>query len=255
MSEKTLTKKIQKIKTKIKDKISNLKDGELKNNLEKTKKIHKIKVKVMDRIKNFKEKRKMKKEEKKSKENQSIKTKFKDKIKNFGKKKLRNQREKSDGEIGVKNLEDWKLRNEQLSDKLNVESKNFQKNLEKVAIENGIESISDKTKKIHKIKTKVKDKLKSIKEKRLRKLKERLMKNGLTQKFKRMYFAYRNKNMEDGRMGNCARCGKCCKLPFRCIFYYKNRCLIYKYRFKQCRVYPARRSDIVSEKCGFWFKE
>lgn len=107
--------------------------------------------------------------------------------------------------------------------------------------------------KIRKIKIKVKDKLKSLKEKQLKKIKEKIIKNGLTQKFKRVYFAYRNKNIESKRLGNCLRCGKCCKLPFRCIFYFKNRCLIYKFRFKPCRVYPARRSEILKG-CGFWFK-
>ncbi|MEW5759991.1 MAG: hypothetical protein AB1779_04430 [Candidatus Thermoplasmatota archaeon] len=75
-------------------------------------------------------------------------------------------------------------------------------------------------------------------------------------KFKRIYWAYRNKNIEKKRFGYCNMCGKCCSLPFKCLFYSdsKKKCLIYRYRFKPCKVYPARESDLV-EGCGYWFEK
>jgi len=78
---------------------------------------------------------------------------------------------------------------------------------------------------------------------------------GILGKFYRLYCAYANKDIHlNKRKGECKRCGACCSLPVRCIFYYNKRCLIYKYRFKPCRVYPARKSDLENMNCGFYFE-
>ncbi len=78
---------------------------------------------------------------------------------------------------------------------------------------------------------------------------------GVLGKFYRLYCAYAGKDLHEcERKGECKRCGECCKLPVRCIFFYNKRCLIYNHRFKPCRVYPARKSDLDNMDCGFYFE-
>ena len=57
------------------------------------------------------------------------------------------------------------------------------------------------------------------------------------------------------RSGNCISCGTCCKLPVRCIFLMKNRCLIHYNRPVQCRGFPSRPSQVVSYECGYTFEK
>lgn len=57
------------------------------------------------------------------------------------------------------------------------------------------------------------------------------------------------------RTGECISCGACCKLPVRCIFLMKGRCLIHHNRPKQCRSFPSKPSQVVSHKCGYSFEK
>lgn len=83
---------------------------------------------------------------------------------------------------------------------------------------------------------------------------QRAKKEKNTGKFGRLYRAYRDKDMDHARReGDCKRCGACCKLPVRCPFYINKKCSIYERRFKPCRVYPARKSDLVGVNCGYRF--
>lgn len=62
------------------------------------------------------------------------------------------------------------------------------------------------------------------------------------------------------RKGNCLRCGKCCKIVFKCPFLNENtsppHCLIYKYRSKVCQLFPLNEKDLedVDFVCGFTFQ-
>lgn len=151
------------------------------------------------------------------------------------------------------------LKKHQLKNDANREL-NFKEKLKNGLKSQKIKKVKEKLKNFKRVKEKISiaNLNKNLKKGKVRrfnsKLRETILKNGLSWKFQRIYYAYTNKNLEYGRMGNCIRCGKCCKLPFRCIFYFKNRCLIYKFRFKPCRVFPARRNEILKG-CGFWFKE
>lgn len=55
------------------------------------------------------------------------------------------------------------------------------------------------------------------------------------------------------RQGNCVNCGACCRLPVRCVFLFRDRCIIYRKRPKQCRAFPSRPGQIVSYDCGYSF--
>ncbi len=69
------------------------------------------------------------------------------------------------------------------------------------------------------------------------------------------------------RENECARCGACCKLLFKCLFltvddqgYYS--CSIHKSRPVNCRIYPVDMRDIRERnmiapdtKCGYSFKK
>ena len=63
------------------------------------------------------------------------------------------------------------------------------------------------------------------------------------------------------RSGRCLQCGRCCKLVFRCPFLkvdeHSIRCLIYKHRFKVCRLFPITKEDLedVNYQCGYSFVE
>jgi hypothetical protein len=66
------------------------------------------------------------------------------------------------------------------------------------------------------------------------------------------------------RVGECTRCGACCKLMFTCPILDPEKipatCARHKYRFRNCRYFPIdhrdlRDRDIVmpAQKCGFSF--
>ena len=63
--------------------------------------------------------------------------------------------------------------------------------------------------------------------------------------------------VEEGREGECKRCGKCCHLPKRCpcLTYDKDmaRCKIYPFRLPQCRKYPRTEKESLVETCGYEF--
>jgi hypothetical protein len=62
------------------------------------------------------------------------------------------------------------------------------------------------------------------------------------------------------REGSCKRCGKCCKILFKCPFadYSKStvECKIYESRFLACRFFPIDKRCLkdVDYECGFTFK-
>ena len=63
----------------------------------------------------------------------------------------------------------------------------------------------------------------------------------------------------DDRVGQCNRCGDCCKLPYPCPFlrYDENnhaRCAVYHFRPPSCRVYPRTAGEHRTKAtCGFSF--
>ena len=65
----------------------------------------------------------------------------------------------------------------------------------------------------------------------------------------------------ENRRGKCRNCGACCQLPVKCFFLHfdskgKSYCVIWKYRFLQCRKYPRTEKEwITPEKCGYRFKK
>ncbi len=66
--------------------------------------------------------------------------------------------------------------------------------------------------------------------------------------------------VSDNRVGACANCGACCKLPNVCPFIKyaadgKQYCSIYSIRPLNCRKYPRTEQEhITKETCGFSFK-
>jgi len=56
------------------------------------------------------------------------------------------------------------------------------------------------------------------------------------------------------RYGKCNNCGACCKMPVRCVFLMKNKCNIHNNRPVQCRTFPAKPEEMISEKCGYYFE-
>ena len=67
------------------------------------------------------------------------------------------------------------------------------------------------------------------------------------------------KRIKHERKGDCARCGSCCKIWYRCPFLDEtiegSSCKIYNFRPTVCRVFPAIKQDLeeVKCKCGFKF--
>jgi Fe-S-cluster containining protein len=64
------------------------------------------------------------------------------------------------------------------------------------------------------------------------------------------------------RVGQCQRCGACCKLPNVCPFLRYNeenqpRCIVYFIRPFACRKYPRTAREHITQDtcCGFSFKE
>lgn len=68
------------------------------------------------------------------------------------------------------------------------------------------------------------------------------------------------------RVGNCIRCGTCCKLLFKCPFLDETatpiKCKIHQNRPMNCRVFPIDEKDIQDRNlinpnvpCGYSFKQ
>jgi len=57
------------------------------------------------------------------------------------------------------------------------------------------------------------------------------------------------------RRGECARCGKCCKIVMPCAFLKdRNHCRIYGSHPNQCRAFPVDYRDLKDvPECRFWF--
>ena len=51
------------------------------------------------------------------------------------------------------------------------------------------------------------------------------------------------------RIGECKRCGACCKIVFKCPFYKEKEgrglCLIYGHHFTQCKLFPIEPKDLI----------
>ena len=85
------------------------------------------------------------------------------------------------------------------------------------------------------------------------------MKNNYLSKFIRNSKAFLP--VQKGRVGECNRCGECCKLPNVCPFLRYDKedkcfCAIYPIRFRSCRKYPrTAKEHITKDVCGFYFQE
>ena len=61
------------------------------------------------------------------------------------------------------------------------------------------------------------------------------------------------------RSGECDKCGRCCKILFRCPFLVElgesTSCRIYEWRFSQCRLYPIEPIDVteIAGECTYKF--
>jgi len=61
------------------------------------------------------------------------------------------------------------------------------------------------------------------------------------------------------RVGECNRCGECCKLPYPCPFLRfdaegLSMCAIYAFRPPSCRKYPrTNEENLTAQVCGFRF--
>jgi Fe-S-cluster containining protein len=85
----------------------------------------------------------------------------------------------------------------------------------------------------------------------------------LASKFRRRYIELQLAK----RRGECARCGACCRLLFRCPLLKKNAagislCSIHPRRPQNCRIFPLNEKDLhdrnlVNPKisCGYFFAE
>jgi len=79
---------------------------------------------------------------------------------------------------------------------------------------------------------------------------------GIIYKLKRSLTAFLP--VASNRRGQCASCGKCCALPYRCPFLRfkegKSRCLIYLIRPLNCRKYPRTEAEcLTKDYCSFKF--
>jgi len=80
-------------------------------------------------------------------------------------------------------------------------------------------------------------------------------------KFRRDYI----KKMHAKRHGECARCGTCCKLLFKCPFLDESThpalCRVHNSRPTNCRIFPVDKADLrdrdivdTGHKCGYYFE-
>lgn len=77
--------------------------------------------------------------------------------------------------------------------------------------------------------------------------------NGFAKKIMRFFTAFLP--VHESRAGACKRCGACCKLPVRCMFYSDSGCKIYGARPLQCRKFPrTEREQKVVSGCGYKFR-
>ncbi|MHB1155988.1 MAG: hypothetical protein ACYC26_04025 [Phycisphaerales bacterium] len=80
---------------------------------------------------------------------------------------------------------------------------------------------------------------------------------GLLRKLQRQVTAFFP--VASNRIGECGRCGDCCKLPYPCpMLRYdqlgKSRCAVYLFRPLSCRVYPRTPGEhLTGDTCGFRF--
>ena len=85
-----------------------------------------------------------------------------------------------------------------------------------------------------------------------------MVKNNLIAKLKRT--ATSVLPVAKNRGGQCANCGACCHLPFRCPFLKekngKTYCSVYKVRPLNCRKYPRTEKEwLTKNSCGYHFKK
>ena len=88
-------------------------------------------------------------------------------------------------------------------------------------------------------------------------------------KLRRLYLINFNKgyveqSIKERRLGECLRCGACCKLMFDCFFCTRGLptgCKIYEVRPMSCRFFPIDERDLEDRNlvlpnvpCGFYFK-
>ena len=84
------------------------------------------------------------------------------------------------------------------------------------------------------------------------------MKNNWWGRFIRCFTAFLPR--DKSRVGECLRCGACCKLPNVCPFLRydennKSRCSIYLIRPMNCRIYPRNENEhLTKDTCGFKFE-
>ncbi len=58
-----------------------------------------------------------------------------------------------------------------------------------------------------------------------------------------------------GLIGNCRKCGTCCRLVFICPYLMEGHCIIYEKRPRQCAEFPVLKRDLVGleKTCGYSF--
>lgn len=68
--------------------------------------------------------------------------------------------------------------------------------------------------------------------------------------------------VDANRIGECNRCGACCRFLFKCPFLKASEddpnsfsCRAYIIRPPQCRKYPRSKSEQIHQPCGYLFKE
>ena len=88
-------------------------------------------------------------------------------------------------------------------------------------------------------------------------------------KIRRFYYHKFNRSYvikaKEKRHGECARCGTCCKLLFKCPFLDETQtpsmCKVHNTRPFNCRIFPVDRADIAdknlvdsTKRCGYYFE-
>jgi len=64
------------------------------------------------------------------------------------------------------------------------------------------------------------------------------------------------KPIDTARSGNCSQCGKCCRMPNKCVFLNKeNKCSVYGMRPLNCRKYPrCSKEQVDNQGCTYSFR-